>query len=124
MKPILAQADVTPKRDFGNGLVLRIFVDEEIGAKTAAAGTVEIPSGKATPMHTRTIDELIVMLSGTGDVVTREGDTYTMNAGDCVWIPAGVEHCHSNPSNEPLVQLYVFAPQGPEKALRDLPVIG
>lgn len=60
------------------------------------------------------------MVEGTGEVITENGDVYTLKKNDCILIPAGVNHCHANNSNQKLEQLYIFAPQGPEKSLRDL----
>lgn len=123
----LVQKKKVPIRDFGKGLTLQILLDKTEWAKNLDLGTVTIPPQSATAMHVRKdFEEVIVMLSGTGQVITEEGQTYTLETGDCILIPAGVVHCHANTSSEPLEQLYLFAPQAStdiENSLRNLPIL-
>ncbi len=113
-------------RDFGKGLTLQILLDKIEGAKNLDLGTVSIPAKSATAMHSREFEEVIYMISGTGECQMEDGTSYTLEAGDCVLIPPGLVHCHANTSDEPLTQLYIFAPQAPQQiqnSLRELPVI-
>jgi quercetin dioxygenase-like cupin family protein len=122
---VIAKA-TTEDRDFGNGLRLNILLDKMTGSKNLDVGTVTIPPGGKTPMHSRTFEEVIYMLSGEGKIKTENGAAYTLKTGECALIPTGVVHCHANDADEPLQQLYIFAPQAPaetQKALRKLPVI-
>jgi len=121
MNPYLAKNKNIKTRDFGEGLKLKILVDGEDGAKNATFGTVSIDPGYSTSMHTREIEEYIYMVSGEGQVITESGEVYILETGDCILIPPGIKHCHANKSEQPLIQLYVFAPMGPEKLLRNLP---
>lgn len=122
MKPYLAKTKDIGTRDFGKGLKLKILIDCEDGAKHATFGTVAIEPEMATPMHVREVEEYIFMISGEGQVITEDGETYTLEQGDCILIPPGINHCHANKSKFPLLQLYAFAPMGPEKTLRNLPL--
>ena len=116
----------TPQRDFGNGLQLKILLDRVSGAIGLDVGTVKIPAGGQTAMHARNFEEVIYMLSGQGQVITDDGEVFELNTGDCILIPAGVNHYHKNDSETPLEQMYIFAPQANDKiqtALRELPII-
>lgn len=113
-------------RDFGNGLTLQILLDKIEGAKNLDVGTVSIPAKSATSMHSRPFEEVIYMVSGTGECQLEDGTSYILEAGDCILIPPDVVHCHANTSDEPLLQLYIFAPQASQEiqdSLRGLPVI-
>lgn len=122
---LIKKSDV-PVRDFGNGLTLRILFDKIEGAKNFDLGTVSIPPKSATAMHSRTFEEIIYMLTGTGELQMEDGTAYVLEAGDCVLIPPGYSHRHANETDEPLTQLYIFAPQAEQSiqdSLRSLPVI-
>ena len=122
---LVKKGDV-PVRDFGKGLTLRILFDKIEGAKNFDLGTVSIPAKSKTAMHTRSFEEVIYMLSGTGELQMEDGTSYVLEAGDCVLIPPGLTHCHANETDEQLTQLYLFAPQGEQAiqdSLRSLPVI-
>ena len=113
----LVKSNNVPVRDFGKGLTLRILFDKIEGAKNFDLGTVSIPPKSATAMHVRSFEEVIYMLSGTGELQMEDGTSYVLEAGDCVLIPPGLE---------PLTQLYIFAPQGEQAiqdSLRSLPII-
>lgn len=122
----LVKSNNVPVRDFGKGLTLRILFDKIEGAKNFDLGTVSIPPKSATAMHVRSFEEVIYMLSGTGELQMEDGTSYVLEAGDCVLIPPGLEHRHANETDEPLTQLYIFAPQGEQAiqdSLRSLPII-
>jgi quercetin dioxygenase-like cupin family protein len=126
MKPKLIKKSQTATRDFGDGLKLQILIDSLLGTKNLDMGTVVIPPNGATKMHVRDFEEVIYMLSGQGELVTDDGQAFTLDAGDCVLIPAGTTHLHANRTDEPLEQLYIFAPQAAadvEKSLRDLAIL-
>lgn len=113
-------------RDFGKGLTLQILLDKIEGAKNLDLGTVSIPPKSATAMHSRNFEEVIYMLSGTGECQMEDGKSYILEKGDCILIPPRLVHCHANTTDEPLTQLYIFAPQAPQPiqdSLRGLPVI-
>jgi len=123
---ICIQRKTEPLRDFGRGLTLQILLDKQMGAKNLDLGTVKIEPNSETAMHVRDFEEVIYMLSGSGRVVCENGETFTLETGDCVLIPPGVLHRHANHTDEPLEQLYIFAPQA-NKAIQDtlraLPVL-
>jgi quercetin dioxygenase-like cupin family protein len=122
----LVKKNLVETRDFGNGLTLQILLDKIEGAKNLDLGTVSIPPKSETPMHVRTFEEVIYMLSGEGQVKTEDGKVYILKTGDCILIPEGLVHCHANDTDIELEQLYIFAPQAPsniQESLRNLSVL-
>jgi quercetin dioxygenase-like cupin family protein len=115
-----------PLRNFGKGLVLQILLDKQMGAKNLDLGTVKIAPKGETGMHKRDFEEVIYMLSGSGQVVCESGETVILEKGDCVLIPPGILHKHVNHTAKALEQLYIFAPQAGQtiqESLRALPKI-
>lgn len=122
MEPLVIKNKDVELRELGKGCLCKIFLDSENGAENFSIGTVIIDSKQKTGEHTRDVEEVIMALKGETYVIT-ESEEYKLSVGDCILIPAGVKHYHANKSNEAIEQLYLFAPQGPEKVLRDLKVI-
>jgi quercetin dioxygenase-like cupin family protein len=120
MKPHIIRASGLATRKLDNGIDLQIFLDKEEGAQNLAMGLVVFEPGRRTTAHTRDVEEVIYVLKGQAYVVTSDAE-YSLDAGDSILIPAGIQHYHENRGDVSLEQLYVFAPQGPERVLRDLP---
>lgn len=121
MEPLVVKAEEVEWRQLEAGSKLQIFFDSENGAKNLAMGIVAFEPGQKTTPHTRSVEEVIFVLEGTATIVTNR--EYTIPAGSAILIPPGVEHFHENKAQTELKQIYLFAPQGPEKALRSLQVI-
>lgn len=47
------------------------------------------------------------------------GETYHINPGDAVFAPIGMLHSVECTGDEPLRYLVIYAPQGPEKELKN-----
>lgn len=100
MKAKLMKKNKIETRDFGNGLTLQILLDKIEGAKNLDVGTVSIPAKSTTAMHSRPFEEVIYMVSGTGECQIEDGTSYTLETGDCILIPPGIVHCHANTSDK------------------------
>ncbi len=122
MIPKIIRTQDIPLRRLEEGSQLRIILDSVNGANNLAMGWVSIEPGKRTSTHTRNVEEVTYILRGEVFVVT-ETDEYKLTSGDTILIPAGTAHYHENRGEKTLKQIYIFAPQGPEKPLRDLPII-
>lgn len=122
MKPIVVKNSEVELRKLGEGSLCKILFDSINGARNFSVGTVIIEPKKKTGEHTRNVEELIFALKGETYVVTEDNE-YKLEEGDCILIPEGIKHYHENKSNQTIEQLYLFAPQGPEKPLRDLDII-
>lgn len=66
-------------------------------------------------------DEILHVLSGDGEQMLDDADTFAVSAGDTVWIPKGAFHSTVNTGWEPMALLAVYAPAGAEAVLRTLP---
>lgn len=122
MKPIVVRNREVEHRKLGEGSICKILFDSVNGAKNFSIGTVIIEPKQKTGTHTRDVEELIFALKGETYVVT-EDEEYKLEEGDCILIPEGIKHYHANKSDETIEQIYLFAPLGPEKPLRDLEII-
>ena len=111
-----------PLRKLGEGTICKILLDSENGAENFSIGTVIIEPKAKTSEHTREVEEVIFALKGDTYIVTHDKE-YKLEEGDCILIPKGVTHYHENKGNNIIEQIYLFAPQGPEKSLRDLEII-
>jgi quercetin dioxygenase-like cupin family protein len=47
-----------------------------------------------TYWHTHDVGQILQVIAGSGFVVTRDGHSEAISAGDIAWIPAGEEHWH------------------------------
>jgi len=100
---------------------LRIILDKfTCDAKNLSLGWIAIPPRSRTDDHTRKTEEIIYVLKGTTTIVAQDQE-YTLSKGDAVFIPPGVAHRHENRRTSTLEQLWIFAPPGPERTLRELP---
>jgi oxalate decarboxylase/phosphoglucose isomerase-like protein (cupin superfamily) len=66
-------------------------------------------------------DEILYILSGQGEQMVDDSQTFPVSAGQAVWIPKGQFHSTVNTGWEPLTLLAVYAPAGAEQALKGLP---
>jgi oxalate decarboxylase/phosphoglucose isomerase-like protein (cupin superfamily) len=66
-------------------------------------------------------DEILYVLSGTGEQMVDDTTTFEVRPGHTVWIPKAAFHSTVNTGWEPLVLLAVYAPGGAENALKGLP---
>ena len=122
MKPTVVKNSEVELRKMAEGCICKILFDSENGAGNFSIGTVIIEPNSRTGEHTRNVEELIFALKGETYVIT-EDEEYKLEQGDSILIPAGIKHYHANKSNGTIEQIYLFAPQGPEKSLRDLEII-
>ena len=58
------------------------------------ASLVRFTPGARTNWHSHALGQTLVCTDGIGLVVTRDGTTIRMTAGDTVWTPPGEEHWH------------------------------
>jgi oxalate decarboxylase/phosphoglucose isomerase-like protein (cupin superfamily) len=66
-------------------------------------------------------DEILYVLSGTGDQMVDDEQTFEVRSGHTVWIPRGAFHSTRNTGWEPMALLAIYAPGGAEEALKTLP---
>jgi len=66
-------------------------------------------------------DEILYILSGQGEQMVDDADTFPVGPGQAVFIPKAAYHSTVNTGWEPLVLLAIYAPAGAEEALKGLP---
>ncbi|WP_336001891.1 cupin domain-containing protein [Halorientalis halophila] len=104
---------------FGGGeFASQIVADETVGVENVSVGVVTFEPGAEGSRHVREVEEIVYVLEGEAEIVTDE-ETHGLTAGQAAVIPPGVHHRHVNVGSGPLRKLWIFAPQGPEEAIRD-----
>jgi oxalate decarboxylase/phosphoglucose isomerase-like protein (cupin superfamily) len=66
-------------------------------------------------------DEILYILSGEGEQMVDDAQTFPVRAGQAVWIPKAAFHSTLNTGWEPLILLAIYAPAGAEQVLKTLP---
>ena len=66
-------------------------------------------------------DEILYILSGEGEQMVDDAQTFPVRAGQAVWIPKAAFHSTMNTGWEPLILLAIYAPAGAEQVLKTLP---
>ena len=66
-------------------------------------------------------DEILYILSGEGEQMVDDAQTFPVRAGQAVWIPKEAFHSTINRGWEPLTLLAIYAPAGAEQVLKTLP---
>lgn len=85
-------------------------------------GDVHVHPGKGHDRHRHPeSDEVIYVLSGTGEQTVGEGPAFPVAAGDVVHVPRDVPHSTFNTGWSTLELVVVYAPAGAEEALRSAP---
>jgi oxalate decarboxylase/phosphoglucose isomerase-like protein (cupin superfamily) len=96
------------------------------GATQFSAAVVTVPPGQGHARHNHPgSEEIIYFLSGEGEqmVEDEDGKSYVQKVGPgcTVFIPEGRFHATQNTGGDEMKIFVVYAPAGPERALRELP---
>ena len=75
------------------------------------SGRVYLPAGQSCGLHsTKAHEELLVFLSGNGQLLIGENDKFEVGVGKVSYIPPHTEHNVQNTGSEPLVYIFCVAP--------------
>jgi oxalate decarboxylase/phosphoglucose isomerase-like protein (cupin superfamily) len=66
-------------------------------------------------------EEILYVLSGTGEQMVADGPPFPVTAGDTIYVPTAVFHSTTNTGWSPLRLLAIYNPGGPERDLTSLP---
>jgi oxalate decarboxylase/phosphoglucose isomerase-like protein (cupin superfamily) len=96
------------------------------GAERFSGGVVDVKPGKGHARHNHPgAEEIIFVISGTGEQMVEDENgnpiTRQVGPGSTVYIPESRFHSTLNTGEGPMQLFVVYAPAGPELALRDLP---
>jgi oxalate decarboxylase/phosphoglucose isomerase-like protein (cupin superfamily) len=106
---------------------LALTVGPEVnGAMRFSGGVVDVKPGQGHARHNHPgAEEIIFVISGTGEQMVEDenGTPVTRNVGPgtTVYVPESRYHSTLNTGEGPMQLFVVYAPAGPELALRDLP---
>ena len=97
--------DRTPEHDLGHPdskyVTIRIVISPEDGASHSMMVHLTIQPGGHTPFHTHEWEEEVFVLSGNGDLETKDGKR-PIRPGDAVFIDGDMEHQYLNSGPTPL----------------------
>jgi mannose-6-phosphate isomerase-like protein (cupin superfamily) len=75
------------------------------------SGRVHLPPGQACGQHsTKNHEELLVFLTGHGELLIGSGTRHSVGVGKVAYIPPQTLHDVTNTGSEPLVYIYCVAP--------------
>ena len=106
---------------------LALTVGPEVnGATKFSGGVVDLPAGQGHSRHNHPgAEEIIFVISGEGEQMVEDeaGTPHTrkVGPGTTVFIPESRFHSTLNTGSGPMQLFVVYAPTGPEMALRELP---
>ena len=82
------------------------------------SGKVYLAPGRACGRHsTKDREELLVLLSGAGEVLIGENESFQIGRGKVCYIPPQTPHDVRNTGDEPLIYVYCVAPVADEGEL-------
>jgi oxalate decarboxylase/phosphoglucose isomerase-like protein (cupin superfamily) len=80
-------------------------------------GEVIVLPGQSHEWHNHeTSEEIVYVISGTGEFTVGEGNRFKIQPGDAIHIPTAVFHDSHNTGWAPLHLLVLYSPAGPEVA--------
>jgi mannose-6-phosphate isomerase-like protein (cupin superfamily) len=89
------------------------LLDGELQTWGMRAGRVYLQPGKACGQHsTGPNEEMLVFLSGRGELLIGENDAFPVGKGKVSYISPNTVHDVKNTSTEPLIYIYCVAPVG------------
>ena len=101
------------------GGTYNILIDEQIsGAQHFSLLINEIPAGHAGDYHQHEVEHGWYILQGRGTIWIAE-EAFEIGPEMAVFAPARIPHKMASHGPEPLRYVVVYAPQGPERQLRE-----
>ena len=96
------------------------------GAQHFSGGLVEVNPGMGHSRHNHPgAEEIILVIEGKGEQMVEDPDgtpvTEDVGPGCTIFVPKGRFHSTLNTGSAPMKLFVVYAPAGPEDALRELP---
>jgi oxalate decarboxylase/phosphoglucose isomerase-like protein (cupin superfamily) len=107
---------------FDWGLIKPLVATENTDAPAMSLMHVVLLPGEGHERHNHpNSDEILYILSGRGEQMVDDADTFPVGPGQAVFIPKAAFHSTVNTGWEPLVLLAIYTPAGAEEALKGLP---
>ncbi len=90
------------------GAVARMILDSSVLKEILFLGYGVLQVGRTVESHIDPYEEIYFLLQGKG-IMSVDGDTKEVHAGDAIWIPIGSAHSLTNNGEEDCVLLIVAA---------------
>lgn len=104
----MVDALVGPRQEAVSNREFSVLFDSTSGCTGMTQFLGYVPRVR-TPRHIHPYSEMICVVAGSGRVEIA-GQTTTVRAGSCYYLPKGVPHLVENTADEFLVELGVFTP--------------
>ena len=111
-----------PTMSFDWGLIKPLVATDNTDDIAMSLMHVVLLPGRGHDRHNHPdSDEILYILSGRGEQMVDDAQTFPVGPGQAVFIPKGAFHSTINTGWEPLVLLAIYAPAGAEEVLKELP---
>jgi len=111
-----------PTMSFDWGVIKPLVATDNTEAPDVSLMHVVLLPGQGHERHNHPdADEILYILSGEGEQMVDDSQTFPVRAGQAVWIPKEAFHSTINSGWEPLTLLAIYAPAGAEQVLKTLP---
>ena len=90
---------------------------EFLNVPSMSAGVYQLPAGGTDPQQPHTRDELYVVVAGSGRFVNGD-ERHAFEPGDVLFVPAGVVHRFEEFTDDLVVWVVFYGPEGGERAAR------
>ena len=111
-----------PTMSFDWGVIKPLVATDNTEAPDVSLMHVVLLPGQGHERHNHPdADEILYILSGEGEQMVDDSQTFPVRAGQAVWIPKEAFHSTKNTGWEPLILLAIYAPAGAEQVLKTLP---
>jgi oxalate decarboxylase/phosphoglucose isomerase-like protein (cupin superfamily) len=111
-----------PTHSFDWGVIKWFVTPNQNKGANLTFGEVILLPGQGHERHVHPeAEEVLYVLSGEGKQMIDDQQSFTIKAGDVIYIPKAVYHSTYNSSWEPLRLLAFYNPGGSEQALTQLP---
>lgn len=118
----LIQRSELPTDQYDWGIIKWLVSPGSSNDATLTLGEVVVLPGQGHDRHNHPdAEEVLYILSGTGEQMVDDGEPYEVRAGDVVYVPTGVHHSTRNTGWEPMRVIAIYNPGGSEAGLRTLP---
>ncbi len=111
-----------PTMTFDWGVIKPLVATDNTDGTAVSLMHVVLLPGEGHERHNHPgSDEILYILTGSGEQMVDDADTFPVGPGQAVFIPKGAFHSTVNTGWEPLTLLAIYAPAGAEEVLKDLP---
>jgi oxalate decarboxylase/phosphoglucose isomerase-like protein (cupin superfamily) len=116
------RADEMSTHTFNWGMIKWFVTPGQTPGARITFGEVVLLPGEGHSRHNHPeSEEILYVLSGSGEQMVDDQPPFAVGPGDTIYIPTAIYHSTVNTGWEPLRLLALYNPGGAEQALRELP---